>query len=144
MKYIVLLSLFIASICSCQPTGEPSTVEKDTDPNPATKTDPEPTVKKHKEYHENGQLKIEGEMVNGKRHGLWKSFYPDGKKWSETTFENGAKTGRTVTFYENGMMRYQGQYTNNERSGVWKFYNEEGALEKTVDHDEDGMNNGAK
>lgn len=138
MKYAFLIFAFAGALVACQSTEEQSenhTESKVANTTAEPKKPAEKGVKIHREYHENGQLKMEGPMVNGKRHGVWISWYENGLKWSETTFSHGIKSGRTVTYYDNGMMRYNGEYANDERVGVWHFYNEEGKLDKKVDHD---------
>ncbi|MFZ5552531.1 MAG: toxin-antitoxin system YwqK family antitoxin [Bacteroidota bacterium] len=77
-----------------------------------------------------GQLKMKGEMVQGKRHGEWVSYYENGMKWSEDTYNLGARDGKCVSFYKNGQVRYIGYYTNNVKSGKWSFYDEQGNLTK--------------
>jgi antitoxin component YwqK of YwqJK toxin-antitoxin module len=87
----------------------------------------------YREFYPDSALKIEGRQVNGQREGKWTSYYPNGLKWSETTFRAGVKDGPTITYYESGIMRYSGQYYNDYKTGIWQFYNEEGKLDKTVD-----------
>ncbi len=94
-----------------------------------------PKVANVAEYHENGMLSIEGTTIDGKRSGLWRSYYPTGLKWSETTFKQGVMEGPTVTYYPNGMMRYTGFYHDNERSGLWNFYDTLGVLDLRIDMD---------
>lgn len=97
----------------------------------------EPKVERVVEYHDNGMLSIEGTTIDGKRSGLWRSYYPTGLKWSETTFKQGVMEGPTVTYYPNGMMRYNGFYHDNDRSGLWNFYDTLGVLDLRIDMDKD-------
>ena len=83
----------------------------------------------YQEYHQNGQLKIEGlNNIYRNREGLWVSYYDDGTKWSENFYSNGIKSGHSVTFFPSGNVRYVGEYRNDERFGTWKFYDEQGNL----------------
>lgn len=83
----------------------------------------------YEEFHENGQLKIEGlNNMYGNREGLWVAYYEDGTKWSENFYTDGIKSGHSVTFFPNGNVRYVGEYKNDERVGTWKFYDLEGNL----------------
>jgi len=79
-------------------------------------------------YYENKQIQIDGEYKDGKRNGLWVSWYMNGKKWSEGSYKNGKSEGRRVTYFENGKVRYEGMYKNDQRTGVWRFYDETGKL----------------
>ncbi len=79
------------------------------------------------ELHENGQIKMGGQFdANGKRTGLWESFYEDGKPWSIGEYENGVEIGGKKTWYPNGKIRYQGQMRNGKPFGQWIFYDESG------------------
>lgn len=85
--------------------------------------------------YKNGVIDKQGMMKDGKRDGLWKSFYEDGTPWSETTFKDGIKNGKTTTFYPNGQKRYEGFYTNDTESGKWIYYDELGKQIQLVDYD---------
>lgn len=39
-------------------------------------------------YHSNGQVEEEGEIVDGWRQGLWKGYYPDGRPFFEEYYRN--------------------------------------------------------
>lgn len=86
-------------------------------------------------YHKSGAVEMRGNMKDGKRDGLWKSFYENGLPWSETTFKEGKKEGKTTTWYENGKKRYEGSFKNDVESGRWVFWNEDGTLVDTKNYD---------
>jgi len=79
-------------------------------------------------YYENKQMQMDGEFKDGKRNGLWISWYVNGKKWSEGTYKNGMSDGKRITYFENGKVRYEGMYKNDQRVGKWRFYDETGKL----------------
>ncbi|MBA3902027.1 MAG: hypothetical protein H0X62_17780, partial [Bacteroidetes bacterium] len=81
-------------------------------------------------YYENRAVKMEGNMIDGKKEGKWMAFHENGMPWSETSFEDGISEGPTTTWYPSGVKHYTGAYKNGQRSGNWKFYDEDGALEK--------------
>lgn len=132
MKRLIFFLSILPLFAGCAATEQetPKKDEKSTETAERVSTE-------YRERYDSGQLKIEGTLVNEKRHGLWKSYYPDGKKWSETTFVDGVKTGPTTTFFENGMMRYTGHYENDQKVGVWNLYNPDGVLERTLNLDEE-------
>lgn len=87
-------------------------------------------LKGYRELHENGSVKIQGDLdENGKRTGIWKSFYDDGTSWSVGEFSNGIEVGEKKTWYSNGKLRYQGQMKAGKAHGTWVFWDEKG--EKT-------------
>lgn len=89
---------------------------------------------KRVEYHQNGQVKMEGHYKNGERNGSWTSYYKNGNVWSKATYKNGKANGVKKVFYENGDIYYQGRLENGERTGKWTFYDKEGKT-TVIDYD---------
>jgi antitoxin component YwqK of YwqJK toxin-antitoxin module len=79
-------------------------------------------------FYENRQMQMDGDFKDGKRHGLWVSWYMNGNKWSEGTFRYGKSEGKRTVYFENGKVRYEGTYKNDLRVGKWRFYDETGKL----------------
>lgn len=89
----------------------------------------------HREYHPNGQIKIEGQYdMNKQRTGLWISYYDNGIKWSESFYVDGKKEGHSITFFPNGSPRYVGEYKDDKQTGLWTFYDEEGNVIKEEEY----------
>lgn len=88
---------------------------------------------KEKELYETGKVKMEGELQDGKRNGVWKAYYEDGTLWSEGKFVNGERNGYGLNYYPNGKLRMEGEYKDDKQVGKWKFYNEQGVLVEEVD-----------
>ncbi len=83
------------------------------------------------EKYPNGSTKTIGEVdEEGRRNGVWVSYFENGKKWSETNFINGLRHGHSIVFYPNGRVWYFGDYTKDKKSGEWVFYDEEGNVTK--------------
>ncbi|MBK8809061.1 MAG: hypothetical protein IPO21_21495 [Bacteroidales bacterium] len=81
-------------------------------------------------YNLDGEKEHEGTFENGKKHGLWKSWYTNGEKKSEYNFSAGMKNGEFTEWYDNGNIMFQGSYANDMPSGRWIFWNIEGKLER--------------
>lgn len=65
-------------------------------------------------------------LVNGRFHGAYAKYYPDGSLFETGFFVNGSKDS-TVTFYGlNGAVTNTGHYKNGNMDGEWKFFNELG------------------
>lgn len=79
-------------------------------------------------FHDNGTLNLEGPIVNGKREGSFKSYYPSGKLMSKGTFHEGLREGRGVVYFENGGISIDGNYKNGEMTGIWKYFDENGKI----------------
>ena len=83
---------------------------------------------KEKELYENGKVRMEGAIKDGKRDGVWNVYFDDGKLWSEGTYINGKRNGVAKNYFPNGKLRYEGLFTDDSKSGHWKFYGEDGTL----------------
>jgi hypothetical protein len=78
---------------------------------------------------------MKGEMLNGKRHGPWTSYFANGTVRSRATYDEGVLEGSTEVFHNNGMTYYTGQYAKGKAVGEWLFYDAQGALVRTATHD---------
>ncbi|MBN1187740.1 MAG: DUF3352 domain-containing protein [Bacteroidales bacterium] len=73
------------------------------------------SASKHKEYFEDGSLKLEVGLKNGLLHGVFREYY------------------------ENGNLKIKGRFKENLKTSTWKYYNENGdqVAEKEFDEDEE-------
>ena len=138
MKSIYILSLAMLGFMACKNTSKNN--EKTNAPKDSLKTQATTVIKEDVvtdgesiTFYKSGKVKFQGMMKNGKREGLWKSYYESGVKWSETTFSEGKKNGKTTTWFENSQMRYDGFYTNDVESGQWSYWDEQGKLSQKKD-----------
>jgi len=86
-----------------------------------------------REYYESGQKRMEGPLQNRRREGLWKSYYEDGKIWSEGEYKDGLRDGITITYHPNGVKRFEGAFYKSKKSGIWKFWDDKGEFVKEMD-----------
>lgn len=63
------------------------------------------------------------------RHGLFCSYYPNGRIASEGNYLDGKENGVWKDFHENSQIAAEGTYTNGEKIGVWKYWDSNGKLE---------------
>lgn len=83
-------------------------------------------------YYENGQKEMRGEFSNGERNGTWIYWFQDGRKWTESTYENDLRVGQTVVWRESGLKNYEGSYSKGKPHGTWTFYDIDGSRLKDV------------
>ena len=83
-------------------------------------------------HYPNGTKQMQGELVKGKRQGVWLFYYATGTIQSRCDYHLGKREGRSVVYYPNGRSRYEGTYRQDTAVGAWSFYHEDGALMKTV------------
>lgn len=72
----------------------------------------------------NGQLKIQGTILNGQKHGLSRTFYANGQIQTKNNWENGQQVGKSEKWFENGYKNAAGQMANGNQEGEWKYYND--------------------
>ena len=88
------------------------------------------------QYYEDGTMRMEGEMKDGKRSGEWKSYFPDGKVQSTGFFEDGLRTGTAKVYHENGNVFMDGFYKEGQKTGEWVYYDEQGYETQRIDFGE--------
>jgi antitoxin component YwqK of YwqJK toxin-antitoxin module len=89
------------------------------------------SVKMHKEYHDNGKLYAEGELVNNKMEGVWKYYEAGGQIREYLTFINGEQKGIFKYFDNNGHVICEGIYENEEQKDC-VYYDEKGHIKKST------------
>ena len=116
---LLLLGVFLLSSCS-QEISERKVLIRDgiryyQDTNePITGTDVS--------YYDNGQLRQKGNLIAGKKEGLWEVFYENGQlKWREN-YRDGEKEGLWEFFQGNGPLRFRGNYKNGKKDGLTENY----------------------
>jgi len=88
--------------------------------------------------------------AQGKKHGVWKKYFEDGKLRYEGTFDHGKEVGEFIFYFPSGdikainrfrgktgvaysyqfggdsILAAEGKYINSQRDSIWTFYNIEG------------------
>ena len=80
------------------------------------------------DFHENGETRMEGSFVDGKRDGEWMSWYANGVIWSKGYFKDGLRTGKSWAYYPSGKLYLQGSYENGKKVGEWLVFDEDGIV----------------
>ncbi len=90
------------------------------------------------QYYENGNFRMLGQYKNGKRLGVWKAFFPDGKLQSIRNYNaEGKEEGVSQVYKQEGKYYYlflSGYFKDGEKRGTWKFYNRNGDVIQTKNH----------
>jgi len=71
--------------------------------------------------------KEDGFERNGKRDGIWTTYFDDGNRCVQTVFVRGVRDGLTVGWHDNGEVRFEGQYRDEKACGTWIEWFESGA-----------------
>ncbi len=107
---------------------------------------------------EKGKISFEGKMKNGKPHGEWTTFFPDGRpRWNgnknegishgpytmwyqegrkkmEGEYKNGQKHGQSTMWHLNGAKWKEQKHMDGKPSGKWRTWNNQGVLIEEIDH----------
>ena len=78
---------------------------------------------KVKEYYgDTGNIRFEGEYLNGKRNGKGKEYHNNENLMFEGEYFNGERNGKGKEYYEDGNLKFEGEYLNGKRNGKGKEY----------------------
>ena len=71
-----------------------------------------------------------GNVVNGKKDGIWKKYYKNGQIHKEITYKNGELDGRWIWYYDDGSLEEEGYYIDGKEEGVWVIVDSLGYINK--------------
>ncbi len=104
------------------------------------------------EYFPDGNVRLEMEVQDGKKHGKTAYYYEDGSpkevrnfshnlmdgtwiKWAssgtriaEARYQEGKKHGKWFIWDENGTLRYEMEYQQGSKTGLWSIWDDNGKL----------------
>ena len=81
-----------------------------------------------KSYYPGGKLLMSGEMKNNRNEGEWKYFYDNGQIESFGLFKDDRADGKWVWYYPDGTLKQSGYFTAGQRDSIWKTYDTTGTL----------------
>ena len=88
-------------------------------------------------WHENGQMKGEGNYKNGKKDGLWIYRHSGGQKKEEVNMKDGKPDGLVFGWHENGQMKGEVNWKDGKAvEGSRKYWNSKG---EPVDSKEEAL-----
>ena len=90
-------------------------------------------------FYETESRRKEGRYNSGKRVGEWKKYYPGGQLKEIRVFSNDKLDGDYILYFENGQIHEHGRYTVGEKDGEWLIYYFNGQL-----HEKRFYKNGSK
>ncbi len=79
-------------------------------------------------YHPNGNIRYEGENIDGLKEGSAKNYYEDGTLHTTGNFVNDTLEGEYVVYYKNGNKKESGKKHKGEYAGVCTAYYENGNI----------------
>ena len=82
-------------------------------------------------YHPNGQLKIIGDLSDGKKVGNWIEYYLSGIKKSEGQFADGKKDGPWLYYFLNANIKEKQFFIDGNKDGLWEKFDVHGTVVQT-------------
>lgn len=92
---------------------------------------------KYTSYYPNGKVLMTGQIKNNRNEGEWKYFYDNGNLESSGIFEGDQPSGKWYWYYPDGTLRQTGYFTYGRRDSIWKTYDSVGSLTDSVVIDPD-------
>ena len=83
-------------------------------------------------YYPNGQVADEVNWNHDKKDGPWKQFFEDGSIKLTATYKNDRLTGNFIAYYPDGKKEMEGNYTDDLPDGEWIHYDQDGKPVSTV------------
>ncbi|MDX1651881.1 MAG: hypothetical protein R3277_05280 [Brumimicrobium sp.] len=77
----------------------------------------------------NGQLEAKGQVFNGKKTGLWKTYHPNGQLASEGRYEDSDREGEWKFYNFFGELSSKTNYKNGKEHGIHESYDENGNID---------------
>ena len=65
-------------------------------------------------YYASGLKRSEGNYIHGKKDGPWIQYHKNGNKASEASFRDGKNEGDYICYYENGNRKWGGPYRKHD------------------------------
>ena len=91
------------------------------------------------EYYENGKIKYEVEMINGKISGTSRYWNKYGSLINKVEYLNGKTHGEWISYYANGEVNYIANYKFNKRHGIMTEYYPNGNIKSESIYDSDKL-----
>ncbi len=80
-------------------------------------------------YYPNDKIQMIGKMKENKNVGEWKYYFPDGSLEISGYYDDDIPTGKWTWFQPDGKVIEEGNYINGNREGEWKSYDSTGTLD---------------
>lgn len=80
-------------------------------------------------YYPDDKIQMIGKMKENKNVGEWKYYFPDGSLETSGYYDDDIPTDKWTWFQPDGKVIEEGNYISGNREGEWKSYDSTGALD---------------
>ncbi|HAF28268.1 MAG TPA: hypothetical protein DCG75_04385 [Bacteroidales bacterium] len=95
-------------------------------------------------YEKSGALKSEITIIDNKKNGPARKYYPTGEIHTIVNYVNNIKEGETIWYYKNGQAYRVTPYLNGKMHGIRKIYYENGKLQAEIPYKNGDLVTGTK
>ncbi len=81
-----------------------------------------------KNFYDNGTLRNEVPVKEGKRNGVAREYYENGQLAAEIEYKEDVKDGWSKWYYQDGILYQEAQFVSNQKEGIEKKYYNTGEL----------------
>ena len=85
----------------------------------------------YESFHDNGQLELRINIIDGKRVGRYRDFHDNGQLRSRGNVIDDELTGPFEEFYSNGQLEFRGNVIDGKVEGLGEFFDQDGNLTGT-------------
>jgi len=82
----------------------------------------------YKVYYPDGKVAEIVNWVNGKKHGEWLKYFDNGAPLLISNYNNDKVDGSYLYYFKNGQLEIEANYTNDKEDGTWTFYHADGKV----------------
>src|SRR6185312_4643134 len=77
---------------------------------------------------DNGKIKTEGTFLDGKRNGVWTTFFIDGKTAKTENYDKGKYDGENVSYFKNGIVESKQVFKKGDIDGTSQNFDDDGIM----------------
>ena len=80
-------------------------------------------------WYDNGQIKVEGDYIDGEKSGKWTNWYP----WGWRSYELNKKESESafILWFDDQQKSSEGFFKNNREDNTWVWWSREGMLDSS-------------
>ncbi len=82
----------------------------------------------YREFHENGAVKLEIELIDGIKDGKVNLYFEDGKIHEVYSYKQNLMDGLWLTYNTENIKTAEANYLNDKKDGTWKIWDDNGNL----------------
>jgi antitoxin component YwqK of YwqJK toxin-antitoxin module len=90
-----------------------------------------------KEYHENGELRFEGAVIESKKEGTCKWYHENGQLSEFTVWHNDSPTGKLLMYHPNGQKSTEANTVNGIKEGKAMLWHDNGQVSEVLYYSND-------